>query len=220
MKLKQTTHLLIMLGLWLSVAAGCSFMAPQRDPTQWYVLSPVAGTELSGVSAASTSQLALGLGPIKFPDYLKRPWMVTRASSNRLVISDEKRWSEPLDQNFASVLRQDLTRLLGTPNIAIYPWYANNRIDYQIEVQVDSFETTDDSQSALSAVWTIRNGRNGAELASGRSIANAPVQGKDGEPAALSDDLGQMSRQIAARITELNGRLPQTNTSAGVRPQS
>jgi len=55
------------------------------------------------------------------------------------------------------------------------------------------------------AVWTIKDGRDGRDLATGRLLTTAPVQ--DGDAAgsvALSQNLGEMSRQIAERIVELN----------------
>lgn len=179
-------------------------MAPQPDRTQYFILSPAADSPSSAVAAASTSQLSIGVGPIKFPDYLKRPGVVTRAASNRLMVSDFKRWAEPLDKNFEGVLCQNLSQSLGTQRIIIYPWYADTHVDYQVKVWVARFETSEEGSSQLSAVWEILNPRDGSELASGQSSASVPVQaGDDGPSAALSRDLGEMSRQIADRIAQL-----------------
>jgi uncharacterized protein len=202
-------HLLpITLSLWFCAAAGCSFMAPRPDLTQYFVLSPVADGGASSATTASTvstSRLSIGIGPIKFPDYLKRPWVVTRVASNRLVVSDFKRWAEPLDRNFESVLAQNLAQMLGTNKIVTYPWYADAHVNYQVKVLVSRFETSEDGGSQLSAVWVIVNGQDGSEMASGQSSANAPVQaGDDGPSAALSRDLADLSRQIADRIAQLN----------------
>ncbi len=126
-------------------------------------------------------------------------------TSNRLIVSDEKRWAEPLDRDFESVLGQNLSQILGTGKITNYPWYADTHIDYQVEVWVQRFEAAEDGRSWLTAVWTIKDGQDGHELASGQSLTNAPLQ--DGDAAgsvALSQNLGEMSRQIAERIAELN----------------
>jgi uncharacterized lipoprotein YmbA len=192
----------------LLAAGGCSFMAPQPDRTQYFILSPAASvsSDLTPASApASTSRLSIGLGPIRFPDYLKRPWVVTRAASNRLLISDSNRWAEPLDRNFEGTLSQNLSSMLGTQKIVPYPWYADTHIDYQVAVWVSRFETSEDGHSQLSAVWTINNGQNGNELASGQANVSVPVQSGDaGASAALSQDLAEMSRQIADRIAQLS----------------
>jgi uncharacterized protein len=202
--------LLIALGLCGAVAAGCSFMAPQPDRTQYFILSPAADSGSADAPAqAATSNLSIGVGPIGFPDYLKRPWVVTRSASNRLTISDFKRWAEPLDHNFESTLSRNLSEMLGTQKIVTYPWYADTHVDYQVRVWVDNFETSDDGRSDLSATWVIGNGQSGSELANGRASFNSPVQaGEDGPSAALSRDLAQMSRQIADRIAQLNAGKP------------
>lgn len=195
-------------------------MAPRPDLTQYFVLSPMAESGSGGVAAASTSRLSIGVGPIKFPDYLKRPGVVTRAASNRLVVSDIKRWAEPLDRNFESILCQNLSQMLGTQRIITYPWYADTHVDYQVKVWVSRFETSENGGSQLSAVWMIANGQDGSELASGQSSASAPVQsGDDGPSAALSRDLGEMSRQIADRIAQLGAMQKPGAARLGAPPQ-
>lgn len=183
-------------------------MAPQPDRTQYFVLSPAASgsNRVTPASlAAPISRLSIGIGPIRFPDYLKRPWVVTRAASNRLMVSDLDRWAEPLDRNFESVLSQNLSSMLGTQKIVAFPWYSDTHVDYQVALWVSRFETSDDGHSQLSAVWTINSGKNGDELASGQSSVSVPVQAeKDGASEALSQDLAKMSRQIADRIVQLN----------------
>jgi len=194
----------IALGLLACAAAACNPLAPQPDRTEYFVLSPTAESG-TAASTASTARLALGVGPIKFPDYLKRPGVVTRASSDRLLVSDEKRWGEPLDRNFESVLCQNLSQILGTEKIITYPWYSDTHIDYQVEVRVFRFEATADGRSQMAAVWTIRDGHDGHELATGESNASSPLPGGDlVGSAALSQDLGQLSSQIGQRIVELN----------------
>src|SRR5262249_35288154 len=124
----------IVLCITLCAAGGCSFMAPQPDRTQYFILSPAAPGDSNGVapaSQASTSQLSIGVGPLRFPDYLKRPWVVTRAASNRLIVSDLNRWAEPLDRNFEGTFCQNLSQMLGTQKIVTYPWYADMHVDYQ-----------------------------------------------------------------------------------------
>jgi uncharacterized lipoprotein YmbA len=197
--------LLIASCLWLCAAAACNPLAPQPDRTQYFILSPAPQSAAVAVPSQSTSQLSLGVGPIGFPGYLKRPWVVTRASSDRLLVSDDKRWGEPLDRNFESILCENLSRILGTERVRMYPWYSDVQVDYQVEVRVERFEASQDGRSQLTAVWTIKDGKDGRELASSEARASAPVQGDDpAGSAALSQDLGEMSRQIADRIIQLN----------------
>jgi uncharacterized lipoprotein YmbA len=129
---------------------------------------------------------------------------VTRTTSTRLIVSDERRWAEPLDRDFQSVLCQNLSQILGTRKIINYPWYANTHIDYQVQVWVERFEAPEDGRAWLTAGWTIKNGH-GREQASEQSLTSAPIQDHDATGSvALSQNLGEMSRQIAERIAELS----------------
>ncbi len=141
---------------------------------------------------------------------------MTRSAGNRLEVSDQKRWGERLDKNFENVLCENISQLLGTQHVITFPWFGKARIDYEVEVRVERFETTSDGQSRLSAIWTIRNGQDGTELATNRLTTSTPVGGGDpGGSAALSHCVAELSREIAARIVELKGSLKKRTTTAG-----
>jgi hypothetical protein len=206
--------------LWLSlIATGCSVLAPQPDQTQYYILTAISdGNPVGGSSPVAThSDLVIGVGPIEFPGYLKRPEVVARGAGNRLQVSDVKRWGERLDKNFEMVLAQNLGQLLSTQRVVTYPWYGKTRIDYQVQVRVERFEATDNGQAQLSALWTIRDG-SGSELATGafRNAASATGPESDGA-AALSQGLAELSRELAARIAEISARSPKTPSATSSR---
>src|SRR5207253_2828062 len=88
------------MGACAILAAGCSVLSPQPDRSRFYILTPVANSGVVAATPASTStdsQLTIGVGPVDFPDYLRRLPVVTRVAPNRIELSDEKRWAEPLD---------------------------------------------------------------------------------------------------------------------------
>jgi uncharacterized protein len=145
------------------------------------------------------------VGPVDFPDYLRRLPVVTRVGPTRVDLSDERRWAEPLDKNFTRVLSENLATLLDTQRIEKYPWALSTNVDYQIEVDVQRFETTSDGQSQLMASWIIRDGQSSKILYASQTTAGAPA-GPDEASAstALSNDLATLSKEIASRITELN----------------
>ena len=111
---------------------------------KFFILTPLAdGPAPVSTPAAATSNtsLTIDIGPIGFPDYLRRLEVVTRALPNQLDLSAEKRWGEPLDKNFARVFSENISRLLNTQQIEKYPWPVRTHIDYQIEVNVNVSET-------------------------------------------------------------------------------
>jgi len=198
---------MIAIGACAILATGCSVLSPQPDRSKFYILTPVSDSGAMAASPPSTStysQLTIGVGPVDFPDYLRRLAVVTRVAPNRIDLSDEKRWAEPLDKNFTRVLSENLATLLNTQRIEKYPWALRVKVDYQVEVDVQRFETTSDGQTQLVASWIIRDGPSDKILYASQTTAGAPA-GPDelSASSALSSDLATLSEQIASRVTEL-----------------
>src|SRR5208337_4807668 len=123
--------------------AGCSYLAkailaPQKDVSKFYLLTPTADTAAAtpASAAGSNSDFTIGLGPIKLPPYLDRPEIVTRAAPNRLELSKEDRWGESVQNGFTSAMERDLAAQVGTENIVIFPWYSTVHIDMQVQIDV------------------------------------------------------------------------------------
>lgn len=212
----------IAFGACMMIAAGCSMLSPQPDRSRFFILSPVSdggATAAATVATSPDSQLIIGIGPVDFPDYLRRLPVVTRVAPNRIELSDEKRWAEPLDKNFTRVLSNNLATLLNTRRIEKYPWPLRNKVDYQIEVDVQRFETTSDGQTQLIASWIIRDGQSATILYASETTTEAPAGADENSAsAALSNDLATLSKEIASRITELNRNRtphnPQSNAAS------
>jgi uncharacterized protein len=193
---------MIAIGAACLATIGCSPLAPRPDLSKFFVLAPISG----GAAAAPTNgNLVIGVGPIDFPGYLRRPDIVTRTSPTEIDISTNDLWGEPLDNNFDRVLRQNLAQLLDTQKIEEYPWPRDTKIDYQIEVDVQRFEKNSDGQSQLAATWIIKDGQSGKDLYASETQVTTPVA--SGDPvasAALSNNLATLSEQIAAQVTNLS----------------
>ena len=190
------------------LVAGCSPLAPIPDRSDFIILTPVASpADMTPISASTTaaSQMSIGVGPIDFPDYLRRLEVVTLAAPNQIDLSDHRRWGEPLDKNFARVLSENLAQLLGTRKIEKYPWPRRTQIDYQVEIDVLKFETTKQGQSQLSARWIIKDGPSGKDLyASETNLTGSVPPGDIGTSVALSGALAKLSGDIASHIADLS----------------
>jgi uncharacterized protein len=198
-------------------AAGCSPLGPQPDHSKFFILTPLTdGSSATATPASTSAPLTIGIGPIDFPDYLRRLEVVTRSSPTQLNLSAEKRWGEPLDKNFERVLGENLAQLLNTRQIEKYPWSHKTQVDYQVSIDVQRFETSTDGQSQLVARWMIKDGDTGKNLSAAETTASAPVgNGETGASVALSTDLATLSREIAARIADLSQhRAPATSAIA------
>ena len=205
-------------GVLAMTETGCSalahdILAPQKDVSKFYLLTPTADAGASTPAAATAStqsagDFTLGLGPIKLPPYLDRPEIVTRAAPNRIELSKEDRWGESIQNGFTNSLERDLEAQIGTNRVIIFPWFNTVHIDMQVQIAVYSFETDSQGTAHLSAKWTILD-------STGKNIlytveTNLTQASKPGDEtdaaAALSRTIGDLSGQIANMIHQLRSQ--------------
>jgi uncharacterized lipoprotein YmbA len=203
--LKRTVAL-VLTGLSLS---GCSTLSARPDPSRFFTLTPLPQAEQSaGTDASNAGGISLGIGPIKFPGYLDRQEIVTRVAQNRIDLSETDQWAEPLEENFARVLSQNISGLLRGERIITYPWPIDKRPDYQVEIEVLRFEANAAQDVQLSARWSIMeaNRKNLIQYRESRLARPAKAKSTEASVAALSEALGDLSREIADAIGAIDGR--------------
>jgi uncharacterized protein len=188
------------------LAMSCTVLPAQKDTSQFFILTSSSEPASSdSVNRSSRHELTIGLGPIDFPGYLKRRDIVTRLEGGQLELSDNKRWAESLDSNFQRVLSQDLGLHLRTQGIVLFPWYGRQQLDFQVEVQVQRFETDSAGHSHLQARWIIKDPRTGRELLARESNISSAVQPGDvAGSQALSSDVNTLSSSIAQSLIGLS----------------
>jgi uncharacterized lipoprotein YmbA len=179
------------------VQGGCG----TTPPAKFFLLSPTATPPASAPDGARARRL--GVGPVDLPEYLDRPQIVTRMVNSELRLADDRRWAEPLRDNFTRVLSDDLSAALGTTEVYTFPWWPSQPIDYQIIVKVLRFEGDASGNVTLVARWTIRGGPERKNLFWQRSTVSVPISSPndyDSLVAASSAALAQLSGEIAAAI--------------------
>ena len=176
-------------------------------PSRFYILSSLSASETIPATAAEQGPV-IGVGPITLPKYLDRPQIVTRAGSNQLALAEFDRWAEPLQDNVARVLAENLARLIPTDQVLLHAWPRSATLDYQVTVEVLHFEGWLGGESRLLALWSILDG---AELTlwSQRASLNAPVRGREYEAmvVAMNQLLEWLSRDLASAIQRLASRV-------------
>ncbi|HZP44427.1 MAG TPA: PqiC family protein [Candidatus Binataceae bacterium] len=140
------------------------------------------------------------VAPVTVPAAVDQPQMVTEAGGNRVQIEEFNRWAEPLNDNIAQVVAENLSVLLGTPSVATAP-LPNLTPGYLVSIQVQQFESMPGQAAALEAFWTVSDVA--ARITrSGRTRVSEPVQ--DDSLAALaaahSRALAQLSQEIATAL--------------------
>jgi uncharacterized lipoprotein YmbA len=195
--------LLILLG------TGCTLLpAAQPDTTHYYVLNAIDDPGNNRRSAADT-KLAIGLGPINFPNYLARSDIVTRTAANRVELSTTDRWAEPLDVTFTRILAQDLAAALDGAQVAVFPWFASSaHFDYQVAPVIERFEADDQGKAHLAARWSVIDSATSRVLYATTTDLSVVAHASDHAEvaAALSQLESEFAGEIAAAIRRLRAQ--------------
>lgn len=137
--------------VWVLNLWGCA----NTQPTHFYLLRAMDSSTNSVMVETKKSGVSLGLGPISFPKYLDRPHIVTRISSHEIDLAEFHKWAEPLEDNVANVLDENLSALLSTDRIVPYPWKRSNPPDYQLSLDVIQLDGQKNQEAVLKVRWTL-----------------------------------------------------------------
>lgn len=183
--------------------AGC--LGGKTEPTRFYALTPLSRTETAQPRGASEHAGTIGIGPVQLPEYLNRPEIVTRTSQNQLHLADFHQWAEPLQESFSRVLAENLSILLSTDRVAVFPW-GSTPVEYQVAVEVTRFERQPGGENLLVARWSILRDNGREILLTRNSSFSEPAGVRDYEAtvSAQSRILAAFSREIAAAINTLS----------------
>ena len=199
----------VIFALMVLSLTGCGTFSARPDPSRFFTLSALAPAD-GAMPKESTNpdRMLLGIGPIKFPGYLDRQELVVRSAQNRFEVSENDRWAEPLEENFTRVLSRNLSALLKNDRIVSYPWPSDRKPNYQVEVEVLQFEGNNAGDAQLSARWVIIDGNSKKPLNLKVSYLTRQAKEKstDGTVAALSEALGDFSREIADAVNIIDGK--------------
>jgi uncharacterized lipoprotein YmbA len=183
--------------------AGCGGSS-QR--VEFYTLNPLSGMQAEANTAATDQKLSIGVGPVEIPEILDRPQIVTRTGPNKLNIDEFHRWAGRLDEGFAGVLAENISLLLVTDQVAVYPWQADFKPRYKIGLKIRYFEGQWGKDVLLEAIWKV-SGQHSRQTSSVRkSVIREPLAPEpdyEALVAAHSRAIAQLSREIVKEIQNL-----------------
>jgi hypothetical protein len=190
-------------GIFVVVFSGCA----SSPPTRFFVLSSSPNFE-KVPNREGERCFAIGIGPVKLPEYLNQPEIVTRITQNELRLDEFAKWAEPLEDNISRALAENLPSLLCTRSIAIFPWKGGTPMDYRIDVHVIQMDGVLGKSALLDVTWSIADGtdRKKLPLITKRSTYREPTEGGDYGTfvSAQSRNLASLSREIAETILILS----------------
>jgi len=191
--------LLVLLVLSIFTVSGCSTGPPAR----LYVLTSLSRAE-SVPPATGGRELSIGIGPVELPQYVNRPQIVTGQQSSELQSAASAQWAEPLQDGFTRVLAENLSLLLATDRVALFPW-KTFAPEYQVVVEVTHFLGQTGGAVSLIALWSILNKDGREALVSKKSsFREATGSSEYGAlAAAMSRTVAALSRDIATALLAL-----------------
>lgn len=197
--LSRMLVILVLGALWV-VQSGCGSSPPAR----FYVLSSPAATGPETKRSADEGCLSIGIGPIKIPDYLDQPQIVTRTSPNEIMLAEFDRWAERFKDNFTRVFAKNLSNLLCTKAIVVFPWRAGFPIDYRVEIEVLRLDGSLGGDVSLEAWWMLLTGDGKKMVLTKKSTFTEAVAGKDYRSlvSAQSRAVAGLSQEIAKTIQD------------------
>jgi len=192
----------LLLGMGLLFVLGCA----SSPPTRFYTLSSLQEGGSERKESTSDQGLVIGVGPIKLPGYLDRTEIVTRSSSNKITLSDFDVWAGSFKEDFNRALAENLSVLLATEIVTLYPRLHPEIVKYQIGVDVIRFDGPLGGDVSLIARWAIFEGKEKKLVSVRKSTIIEPsgAKGYEAMVAADSRALEKLSREIAETIKTLS----------------
>ncbi|MCB2169546.1 MAG: PqiC family protein [Deltaproteobacteria bacterium] len=184
----------------LGFCAGCFGTSP---PAVFYSLTPIGGTAAIQSSAAE-GKIAIGIGPIKFPDELNRPSIVTRSGRNRLEINQFHRWGGSLEKNFTRVMEENLVLLMKTDRVTTRPWERYFQPDVRLALDIRQFDGRLGEYASLNVTWMVIGPEGDVPLLVRRTIIQEAVtdDSYDALVDAQSRAVARLCREIAEALSK------------------
>lgn len=172
------------------IFGGCSTATPH-----YYTLDATAVPD-----GAAPARGVVLVGPVTVPPTVDQPQFVTDAGGNQVHIDEFNRWADPLSDNIARVVAQNLSKLLGTPDVTTSPM-PDLVPNYLVAIQVQKFQSVPGQGTMLEALWTINDVPNKVTR-SGHTMASETVQDDSFSAlaAAHSRALAKLSDDIAGAV--------------------
>lgn len=184
MKTPLITAFALALGL-----VGCA----TNKPMTYLVLSPVYGV------VYPASGPAIAVGQVIMPPVIDRSFLTTGNSETTLVVSYNAQWAAPLGGMAQTILARDLAARLPGHNV-LMPGDSAASKALRVEVNVINFLPYP-GHVILEADWSITNAAAKMSAQTSRAKIIVPsIMAPAGQAQAMSEALGVLADQIAARI--------------------
>ncbi len=192
--------------LTTAVLAGGCFGS---KPTRFYTLSSLAGDTAGTVDSRGASRV-IAVGPVSIPDYVDRPQIVVRESTNQVQLAGLDQWAGSLSDMVGRVLVEDLAAQLPGDQVVAFAQAGASVFDYRVAVQITRFDVSTAGEAVVSATWRVwdRAGTKTRLTASSTTRALAPSATYQDRVAALSQAVADLGGDIARSLARIEPEAP------------
>ena len=159
-----------------SSIAGCSSASSSKNlgGTHFYSLSSMTPS-----SSSSSNKISIGIGPVEIPRLLNRPQIVSRKNKSEIIMSESHQWGGSYKEELIKAITDNLSVLLKTEKIEQYPWKSTFKPNYQVRIDIESFDGDIDSPTnsnvTLNARWRLL--KSDKELLVKRALITVSLKG-------------------------------------------
>jgi uncharacterized lipoprotein YmbA len=177
----------------------------KTPPVKYYTLNTLPVTQQENPGAVLGEDIAVGVGPVDFPKFLDRPQIVTRKGQNRVEVSEFHRWAGSFPGDFSRVLARNISTLLPSNRVEIYPWADTFSPIYQVKLEVEQFDGQLGERVLLKVTWSLVDQEGKNDLVVQKSLIEESVSSEDydGLVEAKNNALGSLSQAIVDEIRKL-----------------
>lgn len=142
----------------------------------------------------------LGIGPLRYPDYMARSQIVTRGAAAEYRFDDFNRWAEPLGEAVYRVATANVDSILDDVIVVAFPYSHLSDLTHQLVGRIDGFLAASDGSVVFELQWGIVTPENEVIVAPRRARYSQRIANPDDYnevAAAMSEVLAEFSREIA-----------------------
>ncbi|MFH0935826.1 MAG: PqiC family protein [Candidatus Omnitrophota bacterium] len=151
-KLRYCTVIIVCLIFTLTLP-GC-ISVPNSPTPRFYTLNAMEEIP-PGEKFNIPSDMIIGVGPVKIPEYLNRPQIVTQDKDKMLAFAQFDRWGESLDIGLERLIAENLTAMLSGATLKMFPWNLAIPVSYQVIIEVLQLESELDKDLFFVVQWAV-----------------------------------------------------------------
>jgi uncharacterized lipoprotein YmbA len=167
--------------------------------------TPVAGQP---TIMQKSSLPGIVISAVTIPELIDRPQIVTRDSTNRVIVSEQNLWAESIKSGVGRTLATRLARAMsdaGQPvQVAAYPQSSIADPVLRITIDIVRFDAEPNGEAVVDALWSIRRPSDGMTR-TGHTVASSPIAGTGYQAivGGWNEAVSIVDRDISAMVLQI-----------------